>query len=204
MVEGFRLAHHHEAVAVLQSQVVGGEKFHVAARHSAHVHAVGVSELQLSEAFTVQNTARKHQNAALHLRIHVVPVDALAVPVGFHLFAEEHFERLHVVFGCHDEDVVMKFQVRIGLWHKHLFVSPKSGNHKAQVRERRHLGHGFVVQRGVHHYELCNESLVFVVVAQFKVFRLHEEAPHQHHHHDDAEHTKRIGHRRGQSRRARR
>ena len=205
LVEGFRFAHDDKTVAILQSQRVGRQQFHVATRHPTDIHAVSVAELQLSEPFTVQNAARKHQNSALDLRIDVVPVDFLFVPIGFRLLAKQHFECRSVVFVRHHHDVVVELHHRICLWHKYLTVAPDTRNDKMQMGQRRHFRDAFSVQSGIDNDILRDIGLILgLVVAQFKVLGLHEKAPNQHHDDNHAEHTERIGHCRGQSRRTRR
>ena len=46
MVDTRRVANYRQAVAVLQTEIIGSQQTDITTKHSAHIHAIGISHLQ--------------------------------------------------------------------------------------------------------------------------------------------------------------
>ncbi len=55
MVDTRRVANYRQSVAVLQTEVTCSQQTDITTKHSAHIHAIGISHLQTAQALTVQS-----------------------------------------------------------------------------------------------------------------------------------------------------
>ena len=195
MVDAGRIAHHGEAVTILQSQVIGGKKANIATEHTAHIHAIGVAHGEMAQQLAVQPRTGHHDDAALHLGIDGVPVHLLAVPVLVHLLAEENRHGRNLILIGYHQHTVVGVQHGVGLRHDDLVATPHARDDELAVCEHRNLGYGVAIQGRIHDDILSDGSMVVLVVSSYlQVGRLHKELAHRHHRQDDAHHAQRISH----------
>ena len=60
MVNGFVLSHDCDAVSILQSQVTCGQQLRIATQYTAHIDAIRLAKMQLSESLPIEFSARQH------------------------------------------------------------------------------------------------------------------------------------------------
>ena len=193
MLNSFGSAHHRHTVAILQQQVFGGQQFYVATHHAAHVHAIGVAQVQCAQHLAVQHRACYHYHPTFHVRVDGVPVNLFAVPVFLHPFAKQYLHGVGL-FACgYHQQVIVNVYHRVGQWHYYLFSAPYTRDNEVHVRHLCNVGNGFSAQRRVHGHILRYICVVYLRTdAWLEVRGSHAEAAYQHHANDDAHHTQRI------------
>ena len=200
MVDVLRSAHHGDAVAVLQVQIVGSQQLDVASHHAAHVHSVSLAHVQHAERLAVELGARHHYHAALHRVVDGVPVYLLTVPVLLHTLTEEYCHSRYLVAVGHHEHVVVHLQLRRCQRHDHLAASPDARYDEVAVGHLRHVGYGHARYGRIDYHKLPYEGVVFVVAsARFEVGWAHKKLAHEYHGEYHAHNTQRIGHGTSQS-----
>ena len=195
MVYVLRSAHHGDAVAVLQVQIVSSQQLDVASHHTAHVHSVSLTHVQHAERLAVELGARHHYHAALHRVVDGVPIDFLTVPVLLHTLTEQNCHCRHLVAVGHHEHVVVHLQLRRCQRHDHLAASPDARYDEVAVGHLRHLGNGHARYGRIDYHKLSYKGVVFVVArARLKVGWAHKKLAHEYHGEYHAHNTQRIGH----------
>lgn len=135
-------AHHGDAVAILQAQVVSGQELYVAHEHTADVYAVGVAQLQLAEPLAVERRPRDDEHAAFHIGIDGIPVYLLLIIVLGHAAPKEQAHGLLVLTCGDNEHVVTLLKLGVGKRNDDLVGTPQTGDDELQPRGGSHLSNG--------------------------------------------------------------